>query len=113
MSHNKLSKYCDIDARLANLNLYENPSFVTIPSLQGYNYYILSVAYLGFHFGGGVQNFSGKVGVFAWREAPCSAWRNREFARGFGGMLPRENFKNGAIWCVLESILLKFCQKNK
>ena len=26
-------------------------------------------AYLGFHFGG-VQNFSGKVGVFAWREAP-------------------------------------------
>ena len=27
-------------------------------------------------------------------------------------MLPRENFKNGAIWCVLESILLKFCQKN-
>ena len=34
--------------------------------------------------GGGVQIFSGKVGVFAWSEA---------------------------IWCVLESILLKFCQK--
>ena len=31
--------------------------------------------------GGGVQNFSGKVRVFAWRSA-----------RGFGGMLPRENF---------------------
>ena len=31
---------------------------------------------------------------------------------GFGGLLPRENFNNGAIWCVLESILLKFCQKN-
>ena len=30
--------------------------------------------------GGGVQNFSGKVGVFAWREAPCSA-----FARGVRG----------------------------
>ena len=26
----------------------------------------------------------------------------------FGGMLPRENFKNGAILCVLENILLKF-----
>ena len=28
---------------------------------------------------------------------------------GFGGMLPRENFKK---WCVLEYILLQFCQKN-
>ena len=27
-------------------------------------------------------------------------------------MLPEKIFKNGAIWCVLESILLKFCQKN-
>ena len=26
-------------------------------------------------------------------------------------MLPRENFNNGAIWCVLENILLKFCKK--
>ena len=56
------------------------------------------VAYLGFHFGGGVQNFSGKVGVFA-------------LLGGFGGMLPQKIFKNGAIWCVLESILLKFCKK--
>ena len=51
-----------------------------------------AVAYLGFHFGG-VQNFSGKVGVFVWREAPCSAWRSHAFARGVRGMLPRENFK--------------------
>ena len=42
------------------------------------------VAYLGFHLGG-VQNFSGKVGVFAWREAPCSAWRSHAFARGVQG----------------------------
>ena len=28
---------------------------------------------------------------------------------GFGGMLPQENFKK---WCVLEYILLQFCQKN-
>ena len=45
---------------------------------------ITSVAYLGFHFGG-VQNFSGKVGVFAWREAPCSAWQSHAFARGVRG----------------------------
>ena len=47
------------------------------------------MAYLGFHFGGGgLKIFLEK------REATrlCS--------------------KNGAIWCVLESILLKFCQKN-
>ena len=53
-----------------------------------------SVAYLGFHFGGGVQNFSGKVGVFAWREAPCSAWRSHAFARGVRGhALPRNFLK--------------------
>ena len=49
-------------------------------------------------FRGGVQKFSGKVGEFAWREAPCSAWQSHAFARGFGGMLPRENFKK---WCNL------------
>ena len=46
------------------------------------------VSRISFRGGGGVQNISGKVGVFAW------------------------GFKNGAIWCVLESILLNFCQKN-
>ena len=65
------------------------------------------MAYLGFYFGGGggVQNIFGKVGVFAWL---CIVLH----ARGSGGMLPREHKKNGAIWCVLENILLKFC-KNK
>ena len=31
---------------------------------------------------------------------------------GSGACSPEKIFKNGAIWCVLESILLKFCQKN-
>ena len=56
-------------------------------------HYVQTVAYLGFYFGGGVQNFSGKV------------------ARGVRGHDPGKIFKNGAIWCVLESTLLKFCQK--
>ena len=43
-------------------------------------------------FRGGVQIFLGKVGVFAWREAPCSAWRATRLLVGFGGMLPREIF---------------------
>ena len=43
------------------------------------------MAYLGFHFGGG---------------------------GGLGACSPEKIFKNGAIWCVLESTLLKFCQKN-
>ena len=50
-----------------------------------------AVAYLGFHFGG-VQNFSGKVGVLAWREAPCSAWRSHAFARGVRGHAPLRKF---------------------
>ena len=41
-------------------------------------------------FWGRVQNFSGKVGVFA----PCSA----RLLGGFGGMLLRENFLK---WCNL------------
>ena len=30
---------------------------------------------------------------------------------GSGACSPEKILKNGAIWCVLESILLKFCQK--
>ena len=52
----------------------------------------IPVAYLGFHFGG-VQNFSGKVGVL--HAARGEATR---LVGGFGGMLPRENFKK---WCNL------------
>ena len=43
-------------------------------------------------FRGGVQNFSGKVGVFAWREAPCSAWRSHAFVRGVRGHAPPRKF---------------------
>ena len=48
------------------------------------------MAYLGFHFGGGggVENLFVKVGVFALQR--------HAFARGFGGMVPRENLKK---WC--------------
>ena len=54
---------------------------------------VSTVAYLGFHFGGGVQNITGKVGVFAWREAPYAArGEATRLLGGFGGMLPRENF---------------------
>ena len=71
-----------------------------------------AVAYLGFHFGGGVQNMFVKLGVFAWREASCSAWQSYAFIRGVWGYAPpRTFFKNGAIWCVLEYIMLKFGNK--
>ena len=50
-----------------------------------------TVAYLGFHFGG-VQNFFDKVGVFAWCEAPCSAWQSHAFARGVRGHAPPRKF---------------------
>ena len=70
------------------------------------------MTYLGFHFGGGggVQNIFGKVGAFAWGEAPCKAFATRLLG-GFGACSPEKFFKNGAIWCVLENILLKFCKK--
>ena len=61
------------------------------------------MAYLGFHFGGGFKFFLEKCG-YLHGEAT-------RLLGGFGGMLPEKILKNGAIWCVLESILLKFCQK--
>ena len=63
--------------------------------------------------GGGVQNFSGKVGVFAWREAHAARGEATRLLGGSEACSPEKILKNGAIWCVLESILLKFCQKNK
>ena len=43
-------------------------------------------------FRGGVQIFFVKVGVFAWHEAPCSAWRSHAFARGVRGHAPPRKF---------------------
>ena len=55
---------------------------------------IHAVAYLGFHFGGGFKIFAGKVGVFAWREAPCSAWQSHAYTRGVRGhATPRKFLK--------------------
>ena len=61
------------------------------------------VAYLGFHFGGG-RGF--KIFLEKW------GYKHGAKLGGSGACSPEKIFKNGAIWCVLESILLKFCQKN-
>ena len=44
------------------------------------------------------------MGVFARGEATC-------LLGGSGACSPEKIFKNGAIWCVLENILLKFKKK--
>ena len=47
--------------------------------------------------------------IFFWGGgANCDAWRSHAFARGFGGMVPRKKFLNGAIWCVMEHIFIIF-----
>ena len=51
---------------------------------------LYSVAYLGFHFGGGSK--------FFWKSGGICMVLRHALARGFGGMLPRENFKK---WCNL------------
>ena len=76
------------------------------------NKYICSgVSRISFR-GGGIQNIFGKAGVFAWREAPCSAWQSHVFSIGwFGGMLPR---KKNLKWCNLVRFgehFAKFCKK--
>ena len=73
-----------------------------------------TVAYIGFQFGGG-----GGLNKINWKSGSIS----RHAARGdlsyaftslggLGACSPEKVFKNGAICCVLENILLKFC-KNK
>ena len=78
------------------------PVAIILPQMRLHNT-ASSVAYLGFHFGG-VQNIFVKVGVFAWR-------RVARLLGGSGACSPKKIFKKGAIWCVLENILLKFCKK--
>ena len=41
---------------------------------------------------GGIYFFGG--------EGACDALRSHAFARGFGGMLPRKIFGNGAFWSI-------------
>ena len=65
-----------------------------------------AVAYLGFYFGGG-GGF--KIFLEKWGYLHGEATR---LLGGSGACSPEKIFKNGAIWCVLESILLKFCQKS-
>ena len=51
-------------------------------------YLLCTVAYLGFHFGGG-----GGSKVFLKSGGICMALEATRLLGGFGGMLPRENFK--------------------
>ena len=52
----------------------------------------------------GEPNFF-EFGRVACREVACDAWCS---LGGFQGMPPEKIFLNGAIWCVLEYILIKF-----
>ena len=60
-------------------------------------------------FFSGVSRISFRGGFKIYLEK----WGYLHGAKGGSGVCsPKKIFKNGAIWCVLESILLKFCQKN-
>ena len=79
---------------------------------SGAPYYIRCIsawAYLGFHFGARVQSNFRKWGYMHGAKRHAGRGKATRLLGGFGGMLPRENFKK---WCVLEYILLQFCQKN-
>ena len=64
-------------------------------------------------FRGGGSNFFWKSGGICMHGAKRHAARGEatRLLGGSGACSPEKIFKNGAIWCVLESILLKFCQK--
>ena len=60
----------------------------------------------------GLKTFLEKWGYLHGVKRQAARGEATRLLGGFVGMLPRENFKNVAIWCVLENILLKFCKKN-
>ena len=70
------------------------------------------MAYLGFHFGGGFKIFLEKWGNLHGAKRHAARGEATRLLGGSGACPPEKILKNGAIWCVLESILLKFCQKN-
>ena len=57
--------------------------------------------------GGGARNVFFQNWKFACREATCCSLC--ALLGGFGGMILREIFLNGAIWCVLVYIWIRFC----
>ena len=61
----------------------------------------------GVYLDSGVSRISFRGGGF---KIFLEKWGNLQ--GGSGACSPEKILKNGAIWCVLESILLKFCQKN-
>ena len=70
-----------------------------------------AMAYLGFHFGGS-KYFCKSRGV-CMAQSAMQRVAKHAFIRGVRGYAPpRISFKNGAICCVLENILLKFVTKN-
>ena len=65
---------------------------------------------LSFRGEGGGQVDSRKWGYLHGAKRHAGRGKATRFARGDRGHTPpRKFFKNGAIWCVLEYILLQFC----
>ena len=61
-----------------------------------------SWAYAEFAKGGATIFF------FFWGGGLATSGVSMRLLGGFGGMLPRKNLLNGAIWCVLEPIFINF-----
>ena len=59
---------------------------------------LFSVAYLGFHFGGGFKIFREKWGYLHGAKRHAARGEPTRLLGGFGGMLPREIFLK---WCNL------------
>ena len=81
--HAVKSRGCTL--RCANVIVY----YITIGL---HNNRIYSVAYLGFHFGGGFKFFLEKWGYLHGAKRHAARGEATRLLGGFGGMLPRENF---------------------
>ena len=62
-------------------------------------------------FRGGFKIFLEKWGYWHGAKRYAARGEATRLLGGSGACSTEKIFKNGAIWCVLESILLKFCPK--
>ena len=82
-------------------------NIVYIYKVQLFPYFICyhsGVSRISFRGGGGSK--------FFWKSGVICMAKPRVCWGGSGACSPEKIYKNGAIWCVLESILLKILSKN-
>ena len=92
------SSYCTVQSDMIELHPGSLPRLVVYTCKREEDSECYTVAYLGFHFGGGFKIFLEKWGYLHGASRHAARGEVTCLLGGFGGMLPREIFLK---WCNL------------